>query len=62
MGAMYRLKADGSRNDYWLPDDDESKSVNNQKFSGSITSTLEDAELKRWQDRMSAAGLTVGTR
>jgi hypothetical protein len=55
-------KASGTRNDYYMPDDDGAKSVNNQKLSGSFTTAMEAGELKRWQDAVAAAGLTVGTR
>ncbi len=41
------------RNDYWLPDDDESKSHDNAKSFGTVTASVEQAERDRW---IAAAG------
>lgn len=54
------LKADGTHNEYYMPDDDGDKSVNNQKLSGSITEATEQAEYTRWLSKVDAANVMVG--
>ena len=56
---------EGDRNDYWIKDRDGQSDAafweNNVSLEGPITLETEQAEWTRWQQKLSEAGVTVGT-
>src|SRR5262249_8199285 len=52
------VKADGSRNDWWVPN--ASSWTNNVHWPGSITLATEAAEFTDWQNKLAAAGVVIG--
>lgn len=51
-------RADGSRNDWWIPGCEGLCS--NTSISGSITQAMEDAEYDLWLQKLAANGITIG--
>jgi hypothetical protein len=58
--AVGVVKADGSRNDYWLGTSGNGNAITGTTLISSVSSAQEQAEYQGWLNKLAASGISVG--